>query len=88
MPGGFLGGFGVDGRTTTPPLVDQRQVTRGEVLAMRLAQRAGIDAAVARVVQVSGMAVAVITRFDRTADHARIPYLPSRREPTTGAKRV
>jgi len=58
-----------------PSLMDARQVTRAEVLALRLAQRAGIDAALARVELVDGTPVAVIRRFDRTADHARIPYL-------------
>ena len=58
-----------------PSLMDARQVTRAEVLALRLAQRAGIDAALARVELVGGTPVAVIRRFDRTADHGRIPYL-------------
>ena len=58
-----------------PSLHDQRQVERGEVLALRLAQRAGIDTAKARVVQVGGTPVAVITRFDRTAGGDRIAYL-------------
>ncbi len=61
-----------------PSLHDQRPIERGEVLAMLLAQRAGIHAAKARLVHVGDMAdvpVAVITRFDRGADHGRIPYL-------------
>jgi serine/threonine-protein kinase HipA len=61
-----------------PSVGDSRSVTRGEVLAMRLAQLAGIDAAPARIVQVDGlqdMAVAIIGRFDRTPDGKRIPYL-------------
>jgi serine/threonine-protein kinase HipA len=58
-----------------PSLMDTRQVTRAEVLALHLAQRAGIDAADAKVVLVGDTPVAVIRRFDRTADHARIPYL-------------
>lgn len=58
-----------------PSQQDQRQVERGEVLALRLAQRAGIDAARSRVVLVGGAPVAVITRFDRTANGDRIPYL-------------
>ena len=58
-----------------PSLLDARQVTRGEVLALQLAQRAGIDAAKAKVVQVGDTPVAVIRRFDRAVDHARIPYL-------------
>lgn len=58
-----------------PSLHDQRQVERGEVLASRLALQAGIDAAPARIALVSGTAVAVIKRFDRSADGGRIPYL-------------
>ena len=58
-----------------PSVNDSRNVTRAEVLALRLAQRAGIDAAHARIVQIGDAAVAVIRRFDRTDDYARIPYL-------------
>ena len=58
-----------------PSVGDSRSVTRGEVLALRLAARAGIDAAPARIVVLNGDAVAVIARFDRTVDHARIHYL-------------
>ena len=58
-----------------PSVSDTRSVTRGEVLAMRLAQLAGIAAAPARIVEVDGIAVALIGRFDRTAEGKRIPYL-------------
>lgn len=58
-----------------PSLHDQRAVERGEVLALRLAAQAGIEASDARVVMAAGTPVAVITRFDRTATYARIPYL-------------
>lgn len=58
-----------------PSLHDQRQVERGEVLAMRLAHEAGIDTAQARIALVNGTPVAVIKRFDRTPGGARIPYL-------------
>jgi serine/threonine-protein kinase HipA len=58
-----------------PSISDERSVTRGEVLAMRLAQRAGIDAAEARIMSVHGTPVAIIQRFDRTAGDARIPYV-------------
>lgn len=54
---------------------DERSVTRGEVLALRLAALAGIDAATARVELVAGTPVAVVRRFDRTADQARVPYM-------------
>lgn len=58
-----------------PSVADSRSVTRGEVLALRLAAKAGIEVAPARIVVLNGDAVAVIQRFDRTADHARIHYL-------------
>lgn len=58
-----------------PSVNDTRSVTRGEVLALRLAQRAGIDVASGRVVTLDGVPVAVIRRFDRAAEHGRIPYL-------------
>ncbi|GAB2859247.1 type II toxin-antitoxin system HipA family toxin [Pseudoduganella ginsengisoli] len=58
-----------------PSVKDERSVTRGEVLALRLASLAGIDAASARVVMVHSEPVAVIRRFDRTAEQARIPYI-------------
>jgi serine/threonine-protein kinase HipA len=49
--------------------------TRSEVLALKLAQLAGIDAAPARIVSLAEVPVAVIRRFDRDGDHGRIPYL-------------
>lgn len=58
-----------------PSVKDTRSVTRAEVLALKLAQLAGVETAQARVVVVQGEPVAVIRRFDRTAIHARIPYI-------------
>ena len=58
-----------------PSVTDGRSVTRGEVLALRLAAAAGIETAHARIVMVTGTPIAVIGRFDRTADHGRIAYL-------------
>jgi serine/threonine-protein kinase HipA len=58
-----------------PSVTDSRSVTRGEVLALRLAAHAGIETANARIVMVTGTPIAVIGRFDRTADHGRIAYL-------------
>jgi serine/threonine-protein kinase HipA len=46
-----------------PSVGDTRSVTRGEVLALKLASRAGIDAAPARIVQ-----------LDRDGADGRIPY--------------
>lgn len=58
-----------------PSVTDTRSVTRGEVLALRLAAQAGIEVADARIVVVENTPVALIRRFDRTADEGRIPYL-------------
>lgn len=58
-----------------PSVSDERAVTRGEVLALRLANLAGIDSAAARIVIVQNQAVAMIRRFDRTSDQSRIPYI-------------
>lgn len=57
-----------------PSVGDMRSVTRGEVLALKLARQAGIDAASARIVQIDDVPVAVIRRFDRDDEHGRIPY--------------
>lgn len=57
-----------------PSIHDDRAVTKGEVLALRLAALAGIDAAQARVVHSDGVPVALIRRFDRVGV-ARVPYL-------------
>ena len=58
-----------------PSVADARSVTRGEVLALRLARDAGIQAASARILNIKGTAVALNERFDRTQDMARIHYL-------------
>lgn len=58
-----------------PSVGDTRAVTRGEVLALRLAQLAGIDSAQARIVMVQDQPVAMIRRFDRTPEQNRIPYI-------------
>lgn len=58
-----------------PSQADKRDVIRGEVLAMHLAAKAGIDVATARVELVHGTAVAIIRRFDRTDGGGRIPYV-------------
>lgn len=58
-----------------PSQADQRDVIRGEVLAMHLAAKAGIRVAPARVELINGTAVAIIRRFDRTDDAGRIPYM-------------
>ncbi len=58
-----------------PSVTDQTAVTKAEVLAMQLARRAGITAADARLVSSDGIPVALIRRFDRTADGTRLPYI-------------
>jgi serine/threonine-protein kinase HipA len=66
-----------DGRLSIgkfPSVADARSVTRGEVLALRLAARAGINVVPARIVQLDDVPVAVIRRFDRDDSGARIPY--------------
>lgn len=61
-----------------PSVGDIRSVTRGEVLALKLAAQAGIEAAPARIVLLGDkgneVPVAVIRRFDRDAGDGRIPY--------------
>jgi serine/threonine-protein kinase HipA len=58
-----------------PSINDTRSITRGEVLALRLAGAAGIDAAQARIEVTDGVAIALIERFDRTLEGGRIPYM-------------
>ncbi len=58
-----------------PSVKDERSITRGEVLALRLARQAGIETSNARIVLVKGTPIAVISRFDRTIDHGRIAYI-------------
>jgi serine/threonine-protein kinase HipA len=58
-----------------PSVNDTIDVTRGEVLALHLADRAGIDTAKARAAGLDGTPVALIERFDRAADGTRTPYL-------------
>lgn len=58
-----------------PSVTDERSVTRGEVLAMRLARKAGVSAADARLVDSEGAQVALIRRFDRTGNGDRLMYV-------------
>jgi serine/threonine-protein kinase HipA len=57
-----------------PSVNDARSVTRGEVLALKLAALAGVEAAPARIVLLGDEPVAVIRRFDRDVSDGRIPY--------------
>ncbi|ALM85821.1 type II toxin-antitoxin system HipA family toxin [Bordetella sp. N] len=68
----------MDGRLALgkfPSQADKRDVIRGEVLALHLAAKAGINVAAARVEVINGTPVAIIRRFDRTVDGNRIPYV-------------
>ncbi|MBK6687729.1 MAG: type II toxin-antitoxin system HipA family toxin [Deltaproteobacteria bacterium] len=58
-----------------PSVADEHPVTKGEVLAMRLARKAGINAADARLVESDGAAVALIRRFDRPDQGGRLLYV-------------
>jgi serine/threonine-protein kinase HipA len=57
-----------------PSVNDQRAVTKGEVLALRIAKDAGVRAAEASLVESEGLPVAIISRFDREGQ-LRIPYV-------------
>jgi serine/threonine-protein kinase HipA len=56
-----------------PSIVDDRAVTKGEVLALRLAASAGVNAARARTVYSDGLPVTIVRRFDRVEGN-RLPY--------------
>jgi serine/threonine-protein kinase HipA len=58
-----------------PSVRDERPVTKGEVLAMKLASSSGLHVADARLVESDGVPVTLIRRFDRTAGGGRIPYM-------------
>lgn len=57
-----------------PSIGDERAVTKGEALALRLAAEAGINAANAQLVFSDGTPVTLVRRFDRQAG-GRIPYI-------------
>ena len=61
-----------------PSVTDERAVTKGEVLALRLAGAAGVRAATARLVDSDGVPVALIRRFDRAERGRRIMYASRR----------
>ena len=67
-----------DGRLSIgkfPSVADDRSVTKGEILALRLAAAAGIDAAQGRLVESEGESIAVIRRFDRPDGGGRLMYV-------------
>jgi serine/threonine-protein kinase HipA len=58
-----------------PSVRDSYSVTKGEVLALHVAAKAGIHAAQAHIVESDGIPVALIKRFDRDSLGDRIPYI-------------
>jgi serine/threonine-protein kinase HipA len=60
-----------------PSVTDERSIPRGEVLALRLADLAGIDAAEARLATSGQSPVAVIRRFDRVEGKRLMYILPT-----------
>ena len=58
-----------------PSIRDERAVTKGEVLALHLAAKAGIDAASASLIDSDGLSVALIRRFDRPEAGGRLMYV-------------
>jgi serine/threonine-protein kinase HipA len=67
-----------DGRLSIgkfPSVNDEREVTKGEVLALRLAEAAGINAAQAQLIDSDGTPVALIRRFDRLESGGRLMYV-------------
>lgn len=58
-----------------PSVNDERPVTKGEVLALHLARRAGINAATAGLIDSEGTPVAIIRRFDRPEGGGRLMYI-------------
>ncbi len=58
-----------------PSVNDERSIVRAEVLALRLLAHAGCTPAAARAITIDKVDIAVIQRFDRVAQGARIPYL-------------
>lgn len=67
-----------DGRLSIgkfPSVADDRPMEKGEVLALRLASLAGINAASARIIESDGISVALIRRFDRSDAGGRFMYV-------------
>ena len=58
-----------------PSVGDERAVTKGEVLALRLAAAAKIRVAEAQLVDSDGSPIAVIRRFDRAKAGGRLMYI-------------
>ena len=57
-----------------PSVQDHRAVTKGEILALALAKRAGIAAAEARLIHADTVPIALVRRFDRSGG-GRVMYI-------------
>jgi serine/threonine-protein kinase HipA len=57
-----------------PKADDDRSIPHGEVLAIKLASKAGLNTVAARLQDVAGRPVALISRFDRNRGQ-RVPFL-------------
>jgi hypothetical protein len=68
-----------------PSATDERAVTKGELLTLQLAARAGITAAQARVVDNDGFPVALVRRFDRVRHAATRDLLRCNDKPVRSA---
>jgi serine/threonine-protein kinase HipA len=71
-----------------PSVVDDRPVTKGEILALHLAAAAGINAAEGRLIDSEGCAVALIRRFDRPEGGGRLMYVSAATMLGVGAAEV
>lgn len=58
-----------------PSVTDDRAVTKGEVLALRLARKAGVRVSEARLVDSDGVPVTLVRRFDRVENSGRLMYI-------------
>jgi serine/threonine-protein kinase HipA len=58
-----------------PSVSDERAITKGEVLALRLARAAGVQAAEACLVASDGLPVALVRRFDRGPRGGRLMFV-------------
>ena len=66
-----------------PSAADTRDIEKGEILALTLAAKAGINAATGTVKTIDGVSVGLIRRFDRiTGTDRRIPYQQRRKAPS------
>jgi serine/threonine-protein kinase HipA len=58
-----------------PSVLDERAVTKGEILALRLASMAGINAAEGVLIESDGTPISLVRRFDRPDSGGRLMYV-------------